>query len=113
CFGARRDLDVPMCSPCEDSYRASRRWRTIVTLVGVVVLVLAGRAALPLLDGGWRNLLIAGLVLLALAPPILWKAMAPFPLDLVQTRDELQLDFREETVAAECAQLNDGEVLRR
>ena len=113
CFGKRTELDVPMCQPCEDAYRTSRRARLIATIAGIVAAAGVAAAVVPLVEGPWRSLVPVALVLAALSTPILWKAFAPFALDPTRTRDGLQFDFRDEETAADFASLNDAEVVRR
>lgn len=113
CFGARTRLEVPMCTPCEDAYRTSRRWRLLVCIAGGIGVICGALFLLPQLPGVWRTVALPLVLLGGLAPPILWKALAPFPIDPVRTREGLCLDFREAEIAEEFAGLNDAEVTRR
>lgn len=98
--------EVPLCPPCQWDQQQVARRRRFTLLLGVGLGLGSAWGLRQVLPPAHLNLALIGAAMVALAPPLLWKAFAPPPIELTVERAEVRFEFRDAEYAEEFARLN-------
>ncbi|MGE3165976.1 MAG: hypothetical protein AB7O52_13810 [Planctomycetota bacterium] len=114
CFfmGRKVRLEVPYCAQCVGAVQLQRRWRSATCFLGVLVAIIVAAYLRRWVPAERQNLVYVGAALAALAPALLWKGIAPPPIEVSVEPEGLRFEFRDPVYAQHFAGGNSREAPR-